>query len=125
MIFKGIFNVYKSAEILIDIINVNKYNIFKKGVSIMLTINQITEAAEIVAKEFPIIRMQLFGSYAENRDVDILIEFSHDATITLLTVCMIKERMEELLNTVVDVITLPIPKDSMLEINKVVQLYAA
>ena len=96
----------------------------------MLTINQITDAAETVAKEFPIIRMQLFGSYAENRnnensDVDILIEFSHDATITLLTVCMIKERMEELLNTAVDVITLPIPNDSILEINKVVQLYAA
>ena len=96
----------------------------------MLTIKQIMTAAETVAKEFPIIGISLFGSYAESRntedsDVDILVEFSPQTSVTLLTVCSVKYRMEELLNTPVDIITLSIPKDSILEINKVVPLYAA
>ena len=96
----------------------------------MLTIKQISDAAETVAKEFSIIGISLFGSYAENRntkdsDVDILVEFSPQARVTLLTICSVKCRMEELLNTPVDVVTLPIPQDSILEINKVVPLYAA
>lgn len=96
----------------------------------MLTIKQISDAAKTVAKEFPIIGISLFGSYAESRntensDVDILVEFSPQIKVTLLTVCAVKCRMEELLNTPVDVITLPVPKDSILEINKVVSLYAA
>ena len=96
----------------------------------MLTIKQISDAAKTVAKEFPIIGIHLFGSYAENRntkdsDVDILVEFSPQSRVTLLTICAVKCRMEELLNTPVDVITLPIPRDSILEINKVVPLYAA
>lgn len=96
----------------------------------MLTIANIMTVAETVAKEFPIVSIQLFGSYAENRnteesDVDILVEFAPDTCVTLLTVSNIKIRMEELLKTPVDVITVPIPKDSILEINKVVPLYAA
>lgn len=96
----------------------------------MLTIEQIIAAAEIVAKEYPIVKIALFGSYAENRstedsDVDILVEFDSRVCVTLLTVCAVKCRMEELLGTAVDVITLPIPEESILEIDKVVQLYAA
>lgn len=96
----------------------------------MLTITQISNAAKIVADEYPIAKIQLFGSYAEGRstpesDVDILLEFETAAIVTLLTLCRIKNRMEELLNVPVDVVTLPIPDDSLLEINKVVSLYAA
>ena len=96
----------------------------------MLSISNIEDAAKIVAKEYPIEKIQLFGSYAENKntaqsDVDILVEFSQGAVITLLTLCGLKNRMEELLNTSVDVISLPLPDDSMLKINKVVQIYAA
>lgn len=96
----------------------------------MLTTNQIMDAAKIVASEYPISQMQLFGSYAENRntpesDVDILVEFSKDHVATLLTLCKIKNRMEELLSTPVDIISAPLPDDSMLEIKKVVPLYAA
>ena len=96
----------------------------------MLTTNQIMDAAKIVASEYPISQMQLFGSYAENRntpesDVDILVEFPKDYVATLLTLCKIKNRMEELLGTPVDVISAPLPDDSMLEIKKVVPLYAA
>lgn len=96
----------------------------------MLTIEQIENAAKIAAKEYPIIKMELFGSYAEGcstekSDVDLLVEFNPDVVVTLLTLCKIKNRMEELLNTPVDVISIPLPKDSMLEINKVVPIYAA
>lgn len=96
----------------------------------MLTIEQIKTAAKIVASEYPITKMQLFGSYADgcskdNSDVDILVEFNPDAIVTLLTLCKIKNRMEDLLHTSVDIISMPIPNDSILEINKVVSLYAA
>ena len=96
----------------------------------MLTISQISDVAKIIAEEYPVIKIQLFGSYAEGNntpesDVDILIEFDSVAVITLLTLCKIKNRMEELLKVAVDVVTLPIPEDSFIEINKVVPLYAA
>ena len=96
----------------------------------MLTINQISDAAKIIATEYPVIKIQLFGSYAEGNntpksDVDILVEFDSVAVVTLLTLCKLKNRMEELLKVNVDVVTIPIPEDSLIEINKVVPLYAA
>ncbi len=96
----------------------------------MLTIEQITNVAKIIANEYPVVKIQLFGSYAEGKntpesDVDILLEFDSSAVVTLLTLCGIKNRMEELLNVSVDVVALPIPEDSIIEINKVVSLYAA
>lgn len=94
----------------------------------MLTIDQITEAARTVAKEYPIKRIELFGSYAKGTntpesDVDLLVEFSK--SISLLTLCSLKKRIEEILGTPVDVIHIPIPENSILEIDKVVSLYAA
>ena len=70
------------------------YNINIKGVDTILIIKQIITAAETVAKEFPIIGISLFGSYAESRntedsDVDILVEFSPQIKGTLLTVCSV------------------------------------
>ena len=96
----------------------------------MLTIEQISNAAKIIAKEYPVVKIQLFGSYAEGKntpesDVDILLEFDSEAVVTLLTLCGIKNRMEEILNVPVDVVTLPIPEESLIEINNVVPLYAA
>lgn len=96
----------------------------------MLTLEQIKNAAEIVAKEYPITKIELFGSYARgtntpDSDVDLLVEFEREARVSLLTLSGLKIRMEELLNTPVDVIHSPIPKDSILEIDKVVSLYAA
>ncbi len=96
----------------------------------MLTIDEIMFAAHKIAKEYPLKSIRLFGSYAENRntdnsDVDILIEFKDDVVATLLTLCKIKNSLEEILNVPVDVISFPLPDDSMLEIKKVVSLYAA
>ncbi|MBQ8301116.1 MAG: nucleotidyltransferase domain-containing protein [Clostridia bacterium] len=95
----------------------------------MLTIDEIVTAAEVVAKEYPIKYINLFGSYAEGKnttdsDVDILVEFETEA-VSLLTICSLKNRLEEILNTPVDVVHAPIPENSILEIGKVVPLYAA
>lgn len=95
----------------------------------MLTIEQITEAAKMAAQEYPIKRIDLFGSYAngtntDKSDVDLLVEFTTRA-ISLIILSGLKIRMEELLNTPVDVIHSPVPANSILEIDKVVPLYAA
>ncbi|MGM9936326.1 MAG: nucleotidyltransferase family protein [Candidatus Ornithomonoglobus sp.] len=95
----------------------------------MLTIEQIEKAALIVAKEYPIISIELFGSYAEGRntpesDVDLLVKFQ-TTSVSLITLCSLKNRLEELLSVPVDVVHAPVPKGSIIEIGKVVPLYAA
>ncbi len=95
----------------------------------MLTIEQIVKAAAVVAKEFPITKILLFGSYASGKntpesDVDLLVEFTTDA-VSLLTLSALKQRFEELLGIPVDVVHAPIPEDSIIELDKVVPIYAA
>ena len=95
----------------------------------MLTIEQIIKACETAAAEYPITRMELFGSYANGTntpqsDVDILVEFK-TRSVSLITLSGLKLRLEELLGTPVDVIHSPVPKGSIREIDKVVPLYAA
>lgn len=95
----------------------------------MLTLNQISEAARIAANEYPVTRIDLFGSYAngtntDDSDVDLLVEFE-TKYVSLLILSGLKIRMEELLNTSVDIIHYPVPEGSILEIKKVVPLYAA
>lgn len=94
----------------------------------MLTIEQIVKAAAVVAKEFPITKILLFGSYASGKntpesDVDLLVEFTTDA-VSLLTLSALKQRFEELLGIPVDVVHAPIPEDSIIELDKVVPIYA-
>ena len=55
---------------------------------------------------------------------DLLVEFETEA-VSLITLSSLKNRLEELLDTPVDVIHAPIPEGSILEIGKVVPLYAA
>lgn len=95
----------------------------------MLTIEQIVKAAAVAAKEFPITKILLFGSYASGKntpesDVDLLVEFTTDA-VSLLTLSALKQRFEELLGIPVDVVHAPIPDDSIIELDKVVPIYAA
>ena len=95
----------------------------------MLTIEQIADAAKIAAKEYPIKKISLFGSYAsgtntENSDVDLLVEFESES-VSLLTLAALKYRMEELLGKEVDIIHAPVPQESILEIDNEVSLYAA
>ena len=95
----------------------------------MLTINQITQAVKTVAEEFNLKRVSLFGSYAEDRstadsDVDLLVEFFLPA-VSLFTLADIKLRLEELLKVDVDIIHAPLPQGSLINPEKVVEIYAA
>ncbi len=95
----------------------------------MLSINEISNAVAIVANEFEIKKIFLFGSYADGTntpesDVDLLVEFFSDA-VSLLTLSAIKIRFEELLNIQVDIIHGPIDNNSIIEPKKVVEIYAA
>ena len=87
----------------------------------------LKEQAIIVANEYDeLLHVDLFGSRAngtdnEDSDVDLLVELSRPAT--LLTLSSIKIRFEELLGLDVDVVHSPIPKDSLLVINRKVEIY--
>lgn|GEM_PF-987476 len=87
----------------------------------------LKEQAKIVAENNPeLLKVYLFGSRAdgtddEDSDVDLLLELSKDAD--LLTLSGIKIDFEELLGIDVDVVHSPIPKDSLLIINKKVLIY--
>lgn len=92
------------------------------------TIEEIKHRIVPVVKEFPVSRVTLFGSVAngtatEGSDVDLIVEFSSD--ISLLTLSQLKYRLEDVLFCPVDVIHGPLRETDMIEIDKVVDLYAA
>lgn len=93
----------------------------------MLSILAIQEAVKKIAPEYPIKTVTVFGSYAEgtankDSDVDVLVEFMVPA-VSLLTLASLKHRLENELNTSVDIIHGPIGKDSMITLGKVVPVY--
>ena len=95
----------------------------------MLTLAQISNAARIVADEYPITRIHLFGSYAEGHstpesDVDLLVEFNIDS-VSLLTLASLKYRLEDLLNVDVDVIHAPLDENALISPERLVEIYAA
>ena len=95
----------------------------------MLTIQQIADGVNIVSREYPLRKVELFGSYADGRstpqsDVDLLVEFIQPR-VSLLTLNALKFRMEEVLGTDVDIVHGPLPEDSMLEMNRRIPLYGA
>lgn len=93
----------------------------------MLTIDRIKTAASRLADCFPIKKVSLFGSYAdgtadETSDVDLLVEFD-SPSVSLFTISDIKSAMEDELRTDVDVVHAPVVNESLLKLNKVIELY--
>lgn len=93
-----------------------------------MTLDEIRSAVLQVVKEYPISRVTLFGSRAkgtatENSDVDLIIEFSDP--VTLITLSMVTQRLEELLHTGVDIIHGPVRNTDMFSIDKEIEIYAA
>jgi len=95
----------------------------------VLTITDIQKAVNLIAPQYPINVVQLFGSYAEgkantNSDVDVLVEFK-ERPVTLLDYCGFQQELSELLNVNVDILKLPLSEVTKreLSINKVVNLY--
>ena len=95
----------------------------------MLDLQQIKKSVSIVAEEYPIKCAELFGSYANHtngpdRDVDLLVEFTAPR-VSLLMLSSVKCRLEELLQTEVDVIHGPLSEDSMIKCDKRIPVYGA
>ena len=95
----------------------------------MLTIEQIAKSVAVASLEYPLRKVELFGSYAKgtNRpdsDVDLLVSFTQPR-VSLLTINALKYRMEELLGTSVDIIHGPLPEDSMIDADRRIPLYGA
>lgn len=93
----------------------------------MLDIETIAKGVQESIRDYPVKKIELFGSYAENRqteesDVDLLIEFTSLA-VSLLMIASLRNRLENSLGVSVDLIHAPIPEDSILEIGKRVTLY--
>lgn len=95
----------------------------------VLSVRKIIDNMAVVAKEYPIERAELFGSYANGQstaasDVDIIMEFS-TPQVSLLMLNDIRYRLEELLQTKVDLVHGPLPADGLLEIDRRITLYGA
>lgn len=95
----------------------------------MPDLQKIKYAVSAAAQEYPIMKAELFGSYANgsnhtDSDVDLLLEFT-TPQVSLLTLHAVKCRLEELLNTAVDIIHGPLPEDSMIVIDRKIPLYGA
>lgn len=93
-----------------------------------MDINTIQSIVSKVANEFPIKRITLFGSRANNTnredsDVDLIIEFN--TPVSLLMLSRVRLRLEELLQLNVDVIHGPLRADDLLVVDKEVELYVA
>ena len=95
----------------------------------MLTTEKITKTIENIAPKYKIRKVTLFGSRAtknfrENSDVDLIVEFE-TKTISLFTLAGLMNELEEKFGVSVDIIHGPLKKDSMLEIEQEIEIYAA
>ncbi len=93
-----------------------------------MTIEQLKEAMQLISRNYPIERVYLFGSRADgtnksDSDVDLIIEFSQ--RVSLLTISSVKVELEEMLNLEVDIVHGPLRETDLIEVEKVVELYAA
>lgn len=95
----------------------------------MLSVQEIADGVRAVSREYPLRKVELFGSYAEGRstpqsDVDLLVEFVQPQ-VSLLTLNGLKYRMEELLGADVDIVHGPLPEGSMITADRRIPLYGA
>ena len=93
-----------------------------------MTIERLKEVILLISEKYPIEKVYLFGSRADgtnksDSDVDLIMEFSK--RVSLLTLSSVKVELEELLNLEVDIVHGPLRETDLIEVKKVVELYAA
>jgi len=99
---------------------------FQAQIPKILTIDEIKQAVKLVAQKYDIVKVEVFGSYAngaatEQSDVDFLVEFG--TSPSLLTIMGVKAEIEELLKHSVDIIKIPLAESCPVKIDKVVSIY--
>lgn len=82
----------------------------------------------MIVEEYPIKKVILFGATAEDivwesSDVDLIMEYS--IPVSLLTLSMIRLKLEEILDVGVDIVHSPIRETDLIELGEVVELYVA
>ena len=92
-----------------------------------MTINDIQKVVCDVAPLYPVISVDLFGSYANNEfsdqsDVDLLVCFDENVA-SLFDLSGLKLDVQDRLNKPVDIVAGPLKPDSYLIVNKKVRLY--
>ena len=93
----------------------------------MIVINEIKDTIKDIAVKYPIKKVSIFGSYANgtannDSDVDLLVEFSNPY-VSLFLLNDIKSEIEEKLQKKVDLIHAPIDENSIITIDKVIDVY--
>ena len=93
-----------------------------------MTIERLKEVILLISEKYPIEKVYLFGSRADgtnksDSDVDLIMEFSK--RVSLLTLSSVKIELEELLDLEVDIVHGPLRETDLIEVKKVVELYAA
>lgn len=91
-----------------------------------MTNDIIKEKVLSIVKEYPVKRITLFGSRAEetnreNSDVDLIMEFYEPITLFILS--DIKVRLEEIIGLEVDIIHGPIRDEDLIEVRQEIELY--
>ena len=95
----------------------------------MPTLDMIQQAVHQAVAEYPVKRVELFGSYANgtadaDSDVDFLVEFAENPT-SLVQICGLRETLSELLHLDVDIVKLPRRPDDGMTIERTVPMYGA
>lgn len=94
----------------------------------MLTIEEIKRVVAEIAPKYNLKRVTLFGSRAngnfrEDSDIDLIVDFPKGTT--LLKHISLKHTLEDIFNLTVDVISRGGLKNSYIEIEKEIEIYAA
>ena len=93
----------------------------------MLSLENIKQAVIPLAEKYDILKVDLFGSYANGRatetsDADFLVKFRSDIP-SIFKVMGFKEELETSLRSPVDIVTLPFTQNNPLNIDEVVSIY--
>lgn len=94
----------------------------------MLTIEDIKKVVAKIAPKYNLKKVTLFGSRAngnfrEDSDIDLIVDFPEGTT--LLKHISLKHKLEDIFNLNVDVVSRGGLKNSYIEIEKEIEIYAA
>lgn len=92
----------------------------------MPTVDIIRSTVDRLKADYALRKVSIFGSYADGRateesDLDLLVEFESPA-VSLIMLNELKYDLEDALGLPVDIVHVPLPAGSMIEIGKEVRV---